>query len=383
MSALSGAGGAGGMRGRMPAGEREARMAWSRITEPADKVAFALISERGAEGALAAVVEGTAPEAARLRPRLEALDIDHDHRVRQKVRARVVVPGDDEWPTGLDDLEVPPHCLWVRGPEHLAEACERSAAVVGARSATAYGESTAGDIGAGLCERNFSVVSGAAFGIDGAAHRGALAVDGTTIAVLAGGVERPYPPSHRGLIDRIGETGAVVSEVPPGCAPTRWRFLKRNRLIAAMTRGTVVVEAGLRSGSRSTAAEATRLSRVVAAVPGPVTSMVSAGCHELIRSREAELVTDAAEVAELLGEVGRDLAPLKRGPERPGDGLGESESVVWSALPVRAAVGVEALALRTALAEREVIACLGRLQLQGLARRDGDGWRRPPRQRSA
>jgi DNA processing protein len=142
-----------------------------------------------------------------------------------------------------------------------------------------------------------------------------------------------------------------------------------------------VVEAGLRSGSRSTASEATKLSRVVAAVPGPVTSMVSAGCHELIRSREAELVTDAAEVAELLGDVGRDLAPVKRGPARPGDGLGDSESVVWSALPVRAAVGVEALALRTALAEREVIACLGRLQLQGLARRDGDGWRRPPQQR--
>lgn len=367
----------------MPSGEREARMAWSRITEPADPAAHRLISRHGAEGALALVDDGAVPESARLRPRLDVLDIDHDHRVRATVGARVVIPDDDEWPAGLDDLEVPPHCLWVRGPEDIAEACVRSAAVVGARSATSYGESMASDLAAGLCERDFAVVSGAAFGIDGAAHRGALAVEGVTVAVLAGGVERPYPLSHRGLIEKIAETGAVVSEVPPGCAPTRWRFLKRNRLIAAMTRGTVVVEAGLRSGSRSTAAEAARLARIVAAVPGPVTSMVSAGCHELIRSGVAELVTDAAEAAELLGDLGRDLAPVKRGPERPGDGLREAESRVWSALPVRSAVAVADLTVRTALAEREVLACLGSLELQGLARRDGGGWRRPPRERRA
>ena len=366
----------------MPAGEREARMAWSRISEPADPKAFELVREAGAEGALAAVLGGTARDGARFMPRLETLDIDHDLRVAAKVQARVVVPGDDEWPAGLDDLEVPPHCLWVRGTEHLGGACERSAAIVGARSATHYGEATANDIAAGLCERAFSVVSGAAFGIDGAAHRGALAVQGVTVAVLAGGVERAYPDAHRGLLEKIVATGAVVSEVPPGCAPTRWRFLRRNRLIAAMTRGTVVVEAGLRSGSRSTAGEATKLARVVAAVPGPVTSAVSAGCHELIRSGEAALVTDAAEVAELLGDLGTDLAPVKRGQDRPEDVLGAVESVVWSALPVRAAAGVAALAVRTALAERDVLACLGRLELLGLARRDGDAWRRPARQPS-
>jgi DNA processing protein len=364
----------------MPAGEREARMAWSRITEPEDARAHALVSERGAEAALAAVIDGSAPGAARYRARVDTLDIEQDLRLVSRLRARLLAPGDDEWPDGLDDLEVPPHCLWVRGPEHLREACERSAAIVGARSATPYGESTASEIASGLCERRFTVVSGAAFGIDGAAHRGALSVEGTTLAVLAGGVERPYPEAHRGLLERIVATGAVVSEVPPGCAPTRWRFLKRNRLIAAMTRGTVVVEAGLRSGSRSTAREATKLARVVAAVPGPVTSMVSAGCHELIRRGEAELVTDADEVAELLGDLGSDLAPVKRGEERPEDGLVGDESVVWSALPVRSAIGAASLALGTALAERDVLACLGRLELRGLARRDGDGWRRPRRE---
>lgn len=370
------------MKGRMPVGRREALMAWSRITEPADARAHQQVLEHGAEAALAAVVDGSADGSHRYRLRLDSLDIEGDLRLVRRLGARVLIPGDDEWPEGLDDLEAPPHCLWVRGPEHLGQGCERSAAIVGARSATPYGESTAGDIAAGLCERGFTVVSGAAFGIDGAAHRGALAAEGLTVAVLAGGVERPYPEAHRGLIERITATGAVVSEVPPGSAPTRWRFLKRNRLIAAMTRGTVVVEAGLRSGSRSTAREANELARVVGAVPGPVTSMVSAGCHELIRLGQAQLVTDADEVAELLGDLGSDLAPEKRGPERPEDDLPETEARVWSALPVRSADGVAALALRTALAERDVLVCLGRLQLKGLASREGEGWRRPPRQRA-
>ena len=235
------------MSGRSHDRRREALMAWSRLTEPGDLAAWRLVRQRGPEGALAAVHDGSTDLAERLRPRLELLDVDRDLRVCDVVGARVVVADDEEWPTGLDDLEIPPYCLWVRGPERLGAACERSAAVVGARSATAYGEAVASDLAAGLCERDFTVVSGAAFGIDAAAHRGALAVEGVTVAVLAGGVERPYPQAHRQLLDRIARTGLVVSEVPPGSAPTRVRFLKRNRLIAAMTRGTVVVEAGLRS----------------------------------------------------------------------------------------------------------------------------------------
>ena len=362
--------------GRMPRGEREARMAWSRLTEPEHKGAAELIGALGAQAALRHLLEGRTEWGERLTPRLELLDLDRDASLLRRIRARVVIPGDDEWPSGLDDLADPPHCLWVRGPLNLGEACERSVSVVGARSATVYGTTTAADLAAGLCERGFTVVSGAAFGIDAAAHRGALSVEGATIAVLAGGVERPYPAAHQHLLAQIAEVGLVVSEVPPGSAPTRHRFLSRNRLIATATQGTVVVEAGLRSGSLSTANKALVHHRVVAAVPGPVTSMVSAGCHQYIREKGAILVTDAAEAAEAVGSIGRDLAPEKRGPDRAEDVLDEAEARVLSSLPVRNAVGVGTLAVQTTMGERELVACLGRLEIRGLALRDGDRWRK-------
>lgn len=351
-------------------------MAWSRITEPEDGKATDLVREHGPEGALDWVLAGREPWTERLAPRLALLDLARDLHVLERIGGRVVIPGDEEWPEGLEDLGRPPHCLWVRGSRHLGEACERSAAVVGARSATSYGETVATDLAAGLADRDFTVISGAAFGIDAAAHRGALAVDGCTVAVLAGGVERPYPAAHGRLLERIAEVGVVVAEVPPGSAPTRYRFLSRNRLIATMSQGTVVVEAGLRSGSLSTANRALDHQRVVAAVPGPVSSMVSAGCHEYIRTGRAVLVTDAAEAAEAIGQIGHDLAPEKRGPERPGDGLAETEGKVLATLPVRGPVTIEELALRTTLGATEVRSALGRLELRALARRDGEGWRR-------
>ena len=351
-------------------------MAWSRLTEPEHKGAAELIGALGAQAALRHLLEGRTEWGERLTPRLELLDLDRDASLLRRIRARVVIPGDDEWPSGLDDLADPPHCLWVRGPLNLGEACERSVSVVGARSATVYGTTTAADLAAGLCERGFTVVSGAAFGIDAAAHRGALSVEGATVAVLAGGVERPYPAAHQHLLAQIAEVGLVVSEVPPGSAPTRHRFLSRNRLIATATQGTVVVEAGLRSGSLSTANKALVHHRVVAAVPGPVTSMVSAGCHQFIREKGAILVTDAAEAAEAVGTIGRDLAPDKRGPDRAEDVLDEAEARVLSSLPVREAVGVGTLAVQTTMGERELVACLGRLEIRGLALRDGDRWRK-------
>jgi DNA processing protein len=289
--------------------------------------------------------------------------------------AHVVCPGDPEWPHGLDDLGAPPYCLWVRGPADLGSSCQRSAAVVGARSATVYGEMVATEMAAGLGDRRFTVVSGAAFGIDAAAHRGALATGATTIAVLAGGVERPYPLSHAALIARIFEVGAVVSEVAPGSAATMTRFLQRNRLIATMARGTVVVEAGLRSGSLNTARTASAHGRVVAAVPGPVTSMMSAGCHEAIRSGMAQLVTDAAEAAEAIGDYGSDLAPERRGPTMAGDELDESAARVLSALPVRKGVPVARMAVSSGLSVTCVRSILGRLELSDLAERHDQGWR--------
>jgi len=366
------------LRSSLLAQDRFARAAWSRVAEPGDKVANRLIQVHGPVAALRLAASGAEQSLQRFLPRLEVLDVERDLEVGAKFAARVVCPGDPEWPHGLDDLSVPPYCLWIRGPVDLASAAQRSAAVVGARSATTYGEMVATEMAAGLGERRFTIISGAAFGIDAAAHRGALATGATTIAVLAGGVERPYPSSHAALIARIVEVGAVVSEVAPGSAPTKTRFLQRNRMIATMGRGTVVVEAGLRSGSLNTARTAAEHGRVVAAVPGPVTSMMSAGCHEAIRSGMAQLVTDAAEAAEAIGDYGSDLAPQRRGPTYPGDELGEPEVRVLSALPVRKGVPVSRLAVSSGLSLTEVRSILGRLDLSSLAERHGEGWRRGP-----
>jgi DNA processing protein len=344
-------------------------------------VATRLIREHGPSAALSLAARGAEQAVQRFLPRLEILDVERDLEIGAKFAARVVCPGDPEWPQGLDDLVAPPYCLWVRGPVDVGSACQRSAAVVGARSATAYGEMVATDMAAGLGERAFTIISGAAFGIDAAAHRGALATGATTIAVLAGGVERPYPSSHAAMIARIVEVGAVISEVAPGSAPTKTRFLQRNRMIATMSRGTVVVEAGLRSGSLNTARTAAQHGRVVAVVPGPVTSMMSAGCHEAIRSGMALLVTDAAEAAEAIGDYGSDLAPARRGPTFAGDELDEPASRVLSALPARKGVTISRLAVSSGLSVAEVRSILGRLDLSGLAERHGDGWRQGPLRR--
>lgn len=357
--------------------ERRARCAWSRLAEPGDPVAARLVATYGVVDAwrrLPTLPEGSAD--GRFGARLAALDVDRDLRRAESIGARLVVPGDAEWPDGLDDLEIPPLALWVRGPLRLGPACARSVAIVGARASTPYGESVTGEIAAGLGSRGYAVVSGAAFGIDAAAHRGALAVEAATVAVLAGGVDRPYPAAHARLLDEIAEVGAVVSEAPPGAAPMKQRFLQRNRLIAAMTRGTVVVEAGLRSGSRNTAGTAAGLCRVVMAVPGPVTSMASAGCHEMIRSGMASLVTDADDVAELLGDMGQDLGPERRGPATPADGLDPVCLTVLDALPARQGSPASRLAMIAGLGEREVRGALGRLELLGFAVREGAGWRR-------
>ena len=355
--------------------ERWARAAWSRVAEPGDVVAAGLVAEYGAAEALAVAERGGHRNLERFGPRLAVLDVERDLEVGTRFGARLVCPADPEWPSGLDDLAAPPHCLWVRGPLDLGAACRRSSAVVGARSATAYGEMVATDLAAGLAERGFTIVSGAAFGIDAAAHRGALAVDGDTVAVLAGGVDRPYPAAHATLLGRIVEAGAVVSEVAPASAPTKTRFLQRNRLIATMTRGTVVVEAGLRSGSLNTARHAADHGRVVAVVPGPVTSMMSAGCHQAVRDGYAVLVTDPAEAAEALGTLGEDAAPRPSEPGRPGDDLDPVAAQVLASLPLRRGVPVDRLAVASGLSPVQVGSVLGRLELMGLAQRQGEGWR--------
>lgn len=414
-----------------------ARATWSRLAEPADHAATLLVAGLGAPEALAwarhraehgsgrpeapplpePLLEGTAPRrwasaVERWAPRLAGLDIRRELDVLERLGGSLVVPGDPWWPPGLDDLEHPPFCLWLRGDPALlvgreeAGAAESSLglpvredrmgagrgaghalALVGARDSTAYGERMAIDLARGLTDAGALIVSGGAFGIDAAAHRGALTA-GPTLSVSAGGVDRLYPAGNAALLEAVVDHGALVAEVPPGSQPARHRFLTRNRIIAAMTGTTLVVEAAWRSGALSTAHHAMEIGRPVGAVPGPVTSMASGGCHRLLR-QGATCVTDIEEALELLLPVGdADADALKEesaGARRPGllDGLDAVSAVVVDALPVRAAASIESIARAAGLSERETLAALGTLELAGRARRDGARWRRPAQCRAA
>lgn len=223
---------------------------------------------------------------------------------------RLVCPGDAEWPAQLSDLGArQPIALWVRGPIDLRQLSTRTIAVVGSRAATPYGNQVAAELAVDLGDRGWSTVSGGAYGIDAAAHRGSLAARAATAAVLACGVDVTYPSGNRRLFEEIASTGLLVSELPPGSSPTRLRFLWRNRVIAGLAQATVAVEMGHRSGARRTCTEATRLGRPVMAVPGPVNSAVSVGTHALIRQREAELVTSADDVIEQLAQIDTHRRP--------------------------------------------------------------------------
>lgn len=311
---------------------------------------------------------------------------EQDLAAADRVGARLLVPEDPAWPewpfVALGVAESrgipwagPPLALWVRGTVALGAVAERAVSIVGARSATGYGEHVAAEFGHELAGSGITVVSGAAYGIDGAAHRGALAAGGPTVAVLGCGIDRPYPAGHAALLDRIADSGAVVSEYPPGTPPARHRFLVRNRLIAALAAGVVVVEAGRRSGTRNTATTAAALGRLVMAVPGPVGSAMSVGCHELLRTGEACLVTAASDIAELVGRIGADLAPAQTPERRETDGLDERALRVYEALDRDMSMSAEQVAVRSGVPLDRVRAVLPTLELTGLAERGETGWR--------
>jgi DNA processing protein len=284
------------------------------------------------------------------------------------------------WPNGVDDLGVhAPIMLWMRGRPGRLSPDATSVALVGARAATGYGEHVAGELSAGLVELGFPIVSGAAYGIDGMAHRAALASGGLTLAFLAGGVDRFYPAGHDELLRRIAEHGLVLSEVPCGAAPTKWRFLQRNRLIAACSAATVVVEAGARSGSLNTAGHASALGRPLGAVPGPVTSPASAGCHRLLREYDAVCVTNAADVAELIAPSATRSREVDSAPGALRD---NADTVrVLDALATRSSRTPSDIAARSGLALGSVLGVLGSLEIEGRAREDAAGWRALPRSR--
>ncbi|MGW3268166.1 DNA-processing protein DprA [Streptomyces sp. NPDC001056] len=357
------------------------RVFLGRVIEPGDEAGGRWVREFGA-GEVARRIRGggeALPGVGRVRwaglvARAGRAEPERDLAVARAAGARFVMPGDPEWPGQLDDLaDARPLGLWVRGRPGLRMWALRSVAVVGARACTEYGAHVAATLAAGLAERGWVVVSGGAYGIDAAAHRGALAAGGATAAVLACGVDRPYPRGHTALIERIADQGLVIGELPPGDHPTPSRFILRNRVIAALTRGTVVVEAACRSGSLATARAAQRLGRHAMGVPGPVTSALSAGVHELLRGGAA-LVTDAAEVAELVGAMG-DLAPPRTGPVLPRDLLAPAARTVLAALPGDRAAPVGEIALDACTTPDETIARLYELRALGYVERHGDGWK--------
>ncbi len=381
-----------------------ATAAWSTMVEPGDAVAGMVIRALGADRALSMLIEGREPAdwwaaavdvvsgvdetgsgsaldelsrkdlaegVDRWRPRLSSRTALAALRSAVHYRARLILPNDDAWPEQFDVLgDHAPLALWVRGDVGALSHPGGAVAIVGSRDATNYGEHVAMDLSAGLSDRGMAVVSGAAYGIDGVAHRACLAGGGTTIAFLAGGVDRLYPAAHHDLLLRIAASGAVVSELPCGSSPTKWRFLQRNRLIAASAHATVVVEAGWRSGSLNTAGHAAALGRPLGAVPGPVTSVTSAGCHRLLREYDAVCVTSAADVVEMVFGT-----PDAR--QVSGAAAADPDAVrVRDALSRRSARGVADLAQRTGMAPRAVAVTLGVLALEGGAVENANGWLR-------
>ena len=352
--------------------ERFARLRLARLTEPGDKAVGALVARQGAIGLLARIEGGdtSLPNVAHYRARI-GLEPDVDLERLTSAGGRFVIPGDSEWPTQLDDLaEAAPLGLFIRGTS-LRQAALRSVAIVGSRAATDYGNLVAGDMAHDLGVTNWVVVSGGAVGIDAAAHRGSLVAGATTVTVLACGVDVCYPRSNTTLFERIvAEGGCIVSELPPQSHPTKPRFLQRNRVIAAVSRGTVVVEAAHRSGALSTATHCRALGRTLMAVPGPVTSAMSTGSHRLLRDdNPARLVTTAEEVVEEVGAIG-ELAALPTCPTTIRDGLDPTSLRVLEAVAVARTLTSRQVAEGAGLDHGVVAGVLLRLTAAGLVLAD-------------
>lgn len=365
-----------------------ATVAWSRIAEPGELPAGMVVAALGAVEALAWLRSeaeqppGMAPHpgwraaVGRWRPRLRDLDARRELEGIRRRGGAVLLPGQPGWPARLGDLgDAAPLCLFVLGSADIGGLVARSVSVVGSRASTDYGAGVTRDLCSGLADRAVTVVSGGAYGIDAEAHRSAMVDGGPSLAVMAGGLDRLYPVDNTELLMRVVECGAVISEAPPGTSPMRQRFLARNRLIAALTQATVVVEAAWRSGALNTARHAAELLRPVGAVPGPVTSMASAGCHRLLREGVAVCVTDVGEVLELAGGMA-EVAPEPEVLAGLLDDLGADERRVLDALPVRQAAEVDNLVRVCGLGIRETLSALGALEMAGKVQHVGNGWRR-------
>ncbi|GAA1813057.1 DNA-processing protein DprA [Nesterenkonia flava] len=415
---------------------RQTRAALSRVIEPGDLLAQVLIAELGpleaygricASGgpgdALQQRVGETAETAGlsarqrrltdalpRWRARLRQVQGPRDLRSMQQLGGGLIIPEDSAWPAALNDLgPMAPTALWFRaGPREGTSGAEgdpyerflrrmpphhRAIGIVGSREMTDYGGRVAVQLSSELAGRDVCILSGGAYGVDAAAHRGALKAQAPserapTIAVLAGGLDRWYPAGNEPLLRGIGNTGLLLSEMAPGSSPTKHRFLHRNRMIAALAAATVVVEARRRSGALSTAHHALGLGRPVGVVPGSVFSASSEGCHRLLRDSPAQVITDAADILHLLLPDGGALSTGSADePQNTAeavcttqreqlDALGEVDQRVWDALPARRFTSVGKLSEVAGLAVPQVLGGLNRMQTLGLVIRRNGHWGR-------
>jgi DNA processing protein len=399
-----------------------ARVYLNRVAEPTCVPLWAAVRRDGPVATARAVRRRTAGAEvlAATEARARGADPEADLEAADRAGVRLVAPESPDWPhLGLACLEhtgvrrvaqyaagdraratygepIPPLVLWVKGTADLASLGVRSVAIVGARAATAYGQYVTGELASGLAGHGYTVVSGGAYGIDAAAHRAALAVEGATVLVSAGGLDRAYPSGHAELFDEVAATGLLVSESPPGAAPARQRFLTRNRLIAALSAGTVVVEAAVRSGALNTAGHCGRFGRPVMIVPGPVTSAASAGVHDyLFKNPETcRLVAGVDHVLEVTGAFtaappAPTFAPaVAAAPSADNaadpvrlllDQLDDLGRAVYDGLPARRPVTVDELSITSSVSPREVMRALPVLEVVGLIARTGSEYRRVPR----
>lgn len=366
--------------------DRLDRMALSLIAEPGDpRLCDLLLQHEPGRIVAAATGDPTMRVPAVWRERALGFRtaLDEAQSRAKATQLRWLCPGDEGWPPTLADLDHvetlhgatgAPLGLWVRGKGDLAALSEQSVAIVGARDCTTYGAEAASELAADCADAAFTVVSGAAFGVDGCAHRGALLMNKPTVAVLACGADVDYPVGHSALIAGVAEAGLVVSEQSPGSRPLKSRFLSRNRIIAALSQGTVVVEAAVRSGSLNTLNWADQVGRTTMALPGPVTSRQSSGTHDAIRTGKAVLVTSGKDVVEELRGLGAepskpDAIPLTEFDRLPPAARKTLDGLDWSRrrTPTEIASGVR-------LTTREVLVSLDMLERRGLVARHGVGW---------
>jgi len=365
--------------------ERTARMGLAAANDAGDVNFLKLVRKEGAPAVWDHVRSGKGKTA--IARRAAAVDVDVIRRRTEEVGARFLIPGDEQWPARVGDLAWSdpvggfggePLGLWVSGPADLS-ALGKSVAMVGSRASTAYGEHVAADWAVGIAEKGCAIISGGAYGIDACSHRGALAAGGVTVAVMAGGLAQLYPPGNSALLENVRKAGGVVSEYPPDHPPSRARFLVRNRLIAALSSATVIVEGAVRSGAQNTINWALSLERPVLAVPGPVTSAMSATPHRLIRSGEAILATCPDDVLAVLAPIDSTVPDYPRAPETLFDALTDTQKKVADALPARRGIGLDELSILTGESAPSLQICLTHLTQMNLAQEASPGmWKLRP-----